>query len=146
MEWIRLKLIAEDTTLHLMNMGHDDIKASLDAGMKAILDQLNKDIYQDKLQQIFLVLSALPKQIKASLLKLQYELCNAFTNEIKAIGCNVKTLSQKYLVATAMLHKSTGYCTTPQTKPEVVKRQVVPPKVYEQPTLPPKVEKKVGNL
>ncbi|XVF26976.1 hypothetical protein REPUB_Repub14bG0066700 [Reevesia pubescens] len=52
MEGIRQKLIAEDTTLHLMNRGQEDIKASLDAGMKAISDQLNKDIYRDKLQDL----------------------------------------------------------------------------------------------
>ena len=52
--------------------------------MKAISDQLKKDIYRDKLQQIFLVLSALPEQMEASLIKLQNELCNTFTNEMKA--------------------------------------------------------------
>lgn len=66
------------------NKGQEDIKASIDGGMKAISDQVNKDIYRDKLQQIFLVLSALPEQSEASLIKLKNELCNTFTNEIKA--------------------------------------------------------------
>ncbi|XWS77023.1 hypothetical protein CRYUN_Cryun01aG0228000 [Craigia yunnanensis] len=141
MEGIRQKLIAEDTSLQLMNKGQEDIKASLHGGMKAISDQLNEDIYRDKLHQIFLVLSALPEQMEASLIKLQNELCNTFTNEMKAIACNVKTLSQKGPVATAILPKSTGCCATPQTKPQAVKKQAVPPKVYEQPILAPKVEK-----
>ncbi|XVE73860.1 hypothetical protein DITRI_Ditri11bG0152200 [Diplodiscus trichospermus] len=146
MEGIRQKLIAEDTSLQLMNKGQEDIKTSLDGGMKAISDQLLKDIYQDKLQQIFLVLSALPERTEASLIKLQNELCSTFSNEIKAcnhaaIACNMKTLSQKVPFATAILPKSTGCCATPQTEPQAVKKQPVLPKVYKQPTLAPKVEK-----
>ncbi|XVF33325.1 hypothetical protein REPUB_Repub17cG0158700 [Reevesia pubescens] len=140
MEGIRQKLIAEDTSLHLMNKGQEDIKVSFDGGMKSISDQLNKDIYRDKLQQIFLVLSALPEQTEASLLKLQNELCNTFTKEIKAIACNVESLNQKPAVASTILPKSTGCCATPQSKPQAVKKQAVPPKVYEQPALAPKVE------
>ncbi|XP_022757351.1 protein PAIR1-like isoform X3 [Durio zibethinus] len=143
MEGIRQKLISEDTSLKLMNKGQEDIKASLDGGMKAISEQLNMDIYRDKLQQIFLVLSALPEQTEASLLKLRNELCNTFTDEIKllsSIACNVKTLSQKGPVATAILPKSTSCCASPQSKPQAVKNQAVPPKVYEQPTQSPKVE------
>ncbi|XP_022757358.1 protein PAIR1-like isoform X9 [Durio zibethinus] len=143
LEGIRQKLISEDTSLKLMNKGQEDIKASLDGGMKAISEQLNMDIYRDKLQQIFLVLSALPEQTEASLLKLRNELCNTFTDEIKllsSIACNVKTLSQKGPVATAILPKSTSCCASPQSKPQAVKNQAVPPKVYEQPTQSPKVE------
>ncbi|WRX10095.1 hypothetical protein QQP08_002582 [Theobroma cacao] len=146
LERIRQKLIAEDTFLQLLllrelrcgkqNNGQEDIKASLDGGMKAISDQLNKDIYRDKLQQIFLVLSALPEQTEASLLKLQTEICNTFTN---GIASNVKTLGQKGPVGTSLQPKCTS-CATPQSKPQPVVKQAVPPKVYEQPTLAPKVE------
>ncbi|EOX95951.1 Recombination initiation defects 3, putative isoform 1 [Theobroma cacao] len=139
MERIRQKLIAEDTFLQLLNNGQEDIKASLDGGMKAISDQLNKDIYRDKLQQIFLVLSALPEQTEASLLKLQTEICNTFTNVVKGIASNVKTLGQKGPVGTSLQPKCTS-CATPQSKPQPVMKQAVPPKVYEQPTLAPKVE------
>ncbi|XWS32177.1 hypothetical protein CRYUN_Cryun23aG0138500 [Craigia yunnanensis] len=72
MKGIRQKLIAEDTSLQLMNKGQEDIKVSIDGGMKAISDQLNMDIYRDKLQKIFLVLSALPEQMEASLIKLSF--------------------------------------------------------------------------
>lgn len=63
--------------------GQDDIKGSLDGSLKDVSDQLNNDKYRDKLQQIFLVLSALPEQIEASLIKVRNDLCNTFTNEIK---------------------------------------------------------------
>ncbi|XP_022769510.1 protein PAIR1-like [Durio zibethinus] len=88
MEGIQQKLIAEDTSLQLMNKGQEVIKASLDGSMKEISDQLNKDIHRDKLQQFFLVLSALPEQTEASLIKLQNELSNTFTNEIKFLSGN----------------------------------------------------------
>ncbi|GMI75894.1 ARABIDOPSIS THALIANA PUTATIVE RECOMBINATION INITIATION DEFECTS 3 [Hibiscus trionum] len=141
MEWMRQRLIAEDTSLHLMNKGQEDIKASLDGSMKAISDQLNNDIYGDKLQQMFLVLSALPEQVEASLIKLKSELCNTFTKEIKAIACNVKTLSQNGPVATALPPKFSGCCATPQTKPLADKKQAVPRKVYEQTSPAPEVDK-----
>ncbi|XVF36024.1 hypothetical protein REPUB_Repub19eG0022600 [Reevesia pubescens] len=85
---------------------------------------------ETSLNRFGIILDSVQSDTEASLLKLQNELCDAFTNEIKSIGCNLKTLSQKDLVATAILPKSTGYCATPQTKPEVVKKQVVLPKVY----------------
>ncbi|XP_022757359.1 protein PAIR1-like isoform X10 [Durio zibethinus] len=59
---------------------------------------------------------------------------------LSSIACNVKTLSQKGPVATAILPKSTSCCASPQSKPQAVKNQAVPPKVYEQPTQSPKVE------
>ncbi|TYH58673.1 hypothetical protein ES332_D08G171400v1 [Gossypium tomentosum] len=139
MEGMRQRSIAEDTSLQLMIKGQEDIKASLDGSMKAVSDQLNNDKYRDKLQQIFLVLSALPEQMEASLIKVRNELCNTFTNEIKAIDC--KTLSQKAPVAAAILPKSTGCSVTPRTKPLAVKKQAVPPKIYEQNTVAAEVEK-----
>ncbi|TYH06431.1 hypothetical protein ES288_A08G155700v1 [Gossypium darwinii] len=119
--------------------GQEDMKTSLDGSMKAVSDQLNNDKFRDKLQQIFLVLSALPEQIEASLIKVRNELCSTFTNEIKAIDC--KTLSQKAPVAAAILPKSTGCSVTPRTKPLAVKKQAMPLKIYEQNTVAPEVEK-----
>ncbi|PPS17952.1 hypothetical protein GOBAR_AA02635 [Gossypium barbadense] len=125
MEGMRQRSIAEDTSLQLMIKGQEDMKTSLDGSMKAVSDQLNNDKFRDKLQQIFLVLSALPEQIEASL--------------IKAIDC--KTLSQKAPVAAAILPKSTGCSVTPRTKPLAVKKQAMPLKIYEQNTVAPEVEK-----
>lgn len=53
------------------NKGQEDIKASLAGGFKSISDQLSKDIYQDKLQEICLPVSAFPQQMEASILRLQ---------------------------------------------------------------------------
>ncbi|XP_039056566.1 putative recombination initiation defects 3 [Hibiscus syriacus] len=141
MAGMRQRLIAEVTYLHLMNKGQEDIKASLDGSMKAISDQLNNAIYGDKLQNIFLVLSTLPEQMEASLIKLQNELCNTFTNEIKAITGNAKTLVQNGPVATGLPPKLSGCCETPKTKPLADKKQAVPQKVYEQTSVAPEVYK-----
>ncbi|MBA0763521.1 hypothetical protein Gotri_012954, partial [Gossypium trilobum] len=136
----RFGMILDSVQSDVMQIkGQEDIKASLDGSMKAVSDQLNNDKYRDKLQQIFLLLSALPEQMEASLIKVRNELCNTFTNEIKAIDC--KTLSQKPPVAAAILPKSTGCSVTPQTKPLAVKKQAVPPKIYEQNTVAAEVEK-----
>ncbi|KAF5733059.1 Recombination initiation defects 3 putative isoform 2 [Tripterygium wilfordii] len=83
MESIRQKLLMHDTSMQLMNRGQEDIKASLEGGFKSESDQLGKDIHQDKLQKIFLLLLAFPEQIEASHIKLQTELCNSFNKEIQ---------------------------------------------------------------
>lgn len=65
------------------NKGQEDIKASLDEGLKSISDELNKDLCEDKLQEILSVLSALPGQIEASFLKVQNNFSNTFTKEMQ---------------------------------------------------------------
>ncbi|KAK6239828.1 hypothetical protein QUC31_005297 [Theobroma cacao] len=59
--------------------------------------------------------------------------------QLLGIASNVKTLGQKGPVGTSLQPKCTS-CATPQSKPQPVMKQAVPPKVYEQPTLAPKVE------
>jgi type I restriction-modification system DNA methylase subunit len=66
------------------NTGQEDVKFSLEGSLKSLSEQLSKDRYQDNLQQIFLVLSTLPKQMEMFLYKLQNELCTTFTKEIQA--------------------------------------------------------------
>ncbi|KAG6786778.1 hypothetical protein POTOM_008394 [Populus tomentosa] len=78
------KLIVVDTSLKLTNTGQEDVKFSLERSLKSLSEQLSKDRYQDNLQQIFLVLSTLPKQMEMFLYKLQNELCTTFTKEIQA--------------------------------------------------------------
>uniref|UniRef100_A0A2P2INY0 Protein PAIR1-like n=1 Tax=Rhizophora mucronata TaxID=61149 RepID=A0A2P2INY0_RHIMU len=56
------KLIALDSSPQLMNKGQEDIKLNIDGSLKSLPEQLNKDAYQDKLQQIFFAL--LPYQSK----------------------------------------------------------------------------------
>uniref|UniRef100_A0A6N2MDZ0 Uncharacterized protein n=1 Tax=Salix viminalis TaxID=40686 RepID=A0A6N2MDZ0_SALVM len=84
MEGMRQKLIVLDTSLQLMNKGQEDVKFSLEGSLKSVSEQLSKDRYQDKLQQIFSALSTLPKQTETFLYKLQKELCTTFTKEIQA--------------------------------------------------------------
>ena len=67
-----------------MNKGHEDIKASLDAALKSISDQTSIDLYQEKLQQNFAMISAVPEKIEACLLNLQSELCKTITKEMEA--------------------------------------------------------------
>ncbi|EEF50533.1 conserved hypothetical protein [Ricinus communis] len=86
MEGIRQKLVVLDTSLQLMIKGQEDTKFTLDGSLKSISERLSKDISQDRLQQIFLVLSAFPQQMEASLLKLQSDLSMTFTKELQAYG------------------------------------------------------------
>lgn len=65
------------------NKGQEDTKASLEAGIKSVSDQLSKDAYQERLQQIFLLLSAIPEQMGTSLRKLQNELCSTFIRDMQ---------------------------------------------------------------
>ena len=65
------------------NKGHEDLKASVAGGFKLISDRLSKDIYQDKLQETFKVVSALPQQVEASILRLQDKLGNTLFKEVQ---------------------------------------------------------------
>ena len=65
-------------------MRQEDVKFSLEGSLKSISEQQSKDRYQDKLQQIILVLSTLPKQMEMFVYKLEKELCTSFTKEIQA--------------------------------------------------------------
>lgn len=54
-------------------------------------EQLSKNTYQDKLQEMFLVLSALPEKIEiieASLLKSQNKLHDSFIKEMRVCMMN----------------------------------------------------------
>ena len=65
------------------NKGQGDLKASVAGGFKLISDRLSKDIYQDKLQETFKVVSALPQQVEASILRLQDKLGNTLFKEVQ---------------------------------------------------------------
>ncbi|XP_058008405.1 putative recombination initiation defects 3 isoform X2 [Hevea brasiliensis] len=146
MEGMRQKLIVLDTSLQLMIKGQEDAKFSLNENFKSISDRLSKDIYQEKLQQIFSVLSALPKQMEASLLKLQNELCMTFTKVItQATTCDLKTSSQNSPSITVLPPKVTGSYTTPQRKPEPLRNPAMPPMPCGQATVCPKIEMGAWN-
>ncbi|KAL5792387.1 hypothetical protein ACOSP7_000981 [Xanthoceras sorbifolium] len=138
MEDMRQKFGAHDTSLQLMNKRQEDIKASLDGGLKSLSDQVRKDIYQDQFKKIFLMLSILPEQIEASLMKLQIELCNIFAKEMQAMSCSLK--SPNHNVQVANTKKRTGRYATRQKKPQSIKSPIVPPKIPVQSIEVPKVE------
>ncbi|KAJ7007678.1 hypothetical protein D5086_004977 [Populus alba] len=141
MEGMLQKLIVVDTSLKLTNTGQEDVKFSLERSLKSLSEQLSKDRYQDNLQQIFLVLSTLPKQMEMFLYKLQNELCTTFTKEIQAMACSVKTpLDQKSPSITVLLPKVTGNHVTPPRRTEPVKNPALPRKVSVQAKIVPKME------
>ncbi|XP_011023327.1 PREDICTED: protein PAIR1-like isoform X1 [Populus euphratica] len=141
MEGMLQKLIVLDTSLKLTNTGQEDVKFSLEGSLKSLSEQLSKDIYRDNLQQIFLVLSTLPKQIEIFLYKLQNELCTTFTKEIQAMACSVKTpLDQKSPSITVVLPKVTGNHVAPPRRTEPVKNPALPPKVSVHAKIVPKME------
>ncbi|GLT79648.1 hypothetical protein SLA2020_511300 [Shorea laevis] len=142
---IRQKLIAEDASLQLMNKGLEDIKTKLDEGMKSISDQLGNGMNLDKLQQIFLLVSTLPKQMEASLFKVQNELQNSLTKETQAIVGSLKTLKQNGPVAAAIPPKYTGSRDTLERKPQPLKNPAMPSKACVQSALPRKTEMRGWN-
>uniref|UniRef100_A0A2K1XSE7 Protein PAIR1 n=1 Tax=Populus trichocarpa TaxID=3694 RepID=A0A2K1XSE7_POPTR len=140
-EGMRQKLIVLDTSLQLMNKGQEDVKFSLEGSLKSVSEQLSKDRYQDKLQQIFSALSTLPKQTETFLYKLQNELCTTFKKEIQQMACSLKTpLNQKCPSITVLSPKVTSHHVTPQRKPEPVKNPTLLPKVAGQAETVPMVE------
>ncbi|XP_050236068.1 putative recombination initiation defects 3 isoform X2 [Mercurialis annua] len=140
MEAIRQKLVGLDTSLQLMIKGQDDTKVSINGSLISISQQLSKDIFQDKLQQIFLVLSALPHHMEASVLKLQSDLCTTFTKELQASSLNQKTFSQNSPSIMILPAKVSGSHSTPQKKPKLINNLLMPGKACGQSTMPPKIE------
>ncbi|XP_050249622.1 putative recombination initiation defects 3 isoform X2 [Quercus robur] len=118
MDSTRQKLIVQDNILQSMNRGQEDLKASIAGGFKLISDQHSKDIYQDKLQETFKVVSALPQQVEASILRLQDKLGNTLSKEVQ--GTDQRATSQRY------------------EKPP--RDLAVSPKAYKKTTIVPKVE------
>ncbi|KAJ4843645.1 hypothetical protein Tsubulata_020160 [Turnera subulata] len=128
-EGIRQKLNVLETSLQLMNKGQDDAKGSIDESLKSLSQQLSKDVWQDKLQQIFLLISTLPQQIEASALKLQTEILKTFTKEIQSMACSLKPPSQNGPSITLLKPKVSGSLASPQRKPEPLNNPALPPKI-----------------
>lgn len=72
------------TTLYgNQNKGQEDIKASVDGGFKYLSDQLKQNINQENFKDIFSVISALSEKFDTQIMKLQNDLHETFTKEIK---------------------------------------------------------------
>ncbi|KAM4094698.1 hypothetical protein ACB094_06G214200 [Castanea mollissima] len=140
MDSIRQKLIVQDNFLQSMNKGQEDLKASVAGGFKLISDRLSKDIYQDKLQEIFKVVSALPQQVEASILRLQDKIGNTLSKEVQAMACSLKTPNQKYIAPSILLPEGTDQRATSQRYAKPPRDLAVSPKVFKKATIVPKVE------
>ncbi|XP_024175876.1 putative recombination initiation defects 3 isoform X2 [Rosa chinensis] len=97
MEAVQQKLMVQDSLLQLMNKGQEDFKASLDAGIKSMSEQLSKNENQDKLQEMFLVLSTLPEKIEASILSSQNNLHSSFIKEMQKLLCSIQTCQNQIM-------------------------------------------------
>ncbi|XP_031275855.1 protein PAIR1 [Pistacia vera] len=163
-EGISQKLVAHDISLQqLMKKGNEDIKASLDGGLKSLSDQLGKDAHEEKLKEILLVLSTFPVQTEASLLKLQNKLSNLLAKKMQALACSslkspnqkcelanilspkalaasLKNPNKKCQMAIVPAQKVTVRRAISQRKPKPLKNSIVPPEVSVQAIQVPKVE------
>ncbi|RDX86291.1 Protein PAIR1, partial [Mucuna pruriens] len=83
MEFIRQKLIAQDNSLQLMTKGQEEIKASIDGSLKSLSEQMSHVSKKEKLQDVYLAVSALPQLIESSLQNVQNDLRN-ITKEMQA--------------------------------------------------------------
>ena len=63
--------------------GQEEIQASIDGSLKSLSEQMTKASDQEKLQKVYLAVSALPQLIEASLQSLQSDLHNT-TTEMQA--------------------------------------------------------------
>ncbi|KAG2261738.1 hypothetical protein Bca52824_068817 [Brassica carinata] len=80
------KLILQDTLLQQLIKEQANFKASLDEGVKSILEELSKGPNEEKLQNIILMLAAIPEQVESALQKMQGEICRMFTKESQALS------------------------------------------------------------
>lgn len=66
------------------NKGQEDIKAGVDGGFKSLSDQLEKNINQEDIKEIFSMISALSEKFDTQIMKLQSDLQKTFTKELQA--------------------------------------------------------------
>ncbi|KAK1260468.1 hypothetical protein QJS04_geneDACA002031 [Acorus gramineus] len=90
MQGIQQKMIVNDNSMQMMIKGDEEIKANLDESLKAIPNQLRKSSDHQRLQDISSVISTMPDQIEACLLRFQGELCNMFTKEVQVMANSIK--------------------------------------------------------
>ncbi|RZC01801.1 protein PAIR1 isoform X2 [Glycine soja] len=135
-ECIRQKLIAQDNSLQLMTKGQEEIKAIIERSLKSLAEQMSHVSKKEKLQDVYLAVSALPQLIEASLQNVQNDLRN-ITKEMQEISCNLKSVNQKDLVPTSLSSKSTSkQITTPKMRQPLANEA----KVSIQATVAPEVE------
>ncbi|KAL3743522.1 hypothetical protein ACJRO7_018760 [Eucalyptus globulus] len=137
-ESIQQKLMNQDNSLQRMSKGQEDIKTSLDGCFKSISKQLNKHKNEDRLQEVFSALSALPVKVEGLMLKLQNQLQNTFTKEMQAARDILR--DQKSAAPAVLPVKSTVICALPQRNAQQLQSSAANSKVHLQTNSVPKSE------
>ncbi|KAI5381447.1 hypothetical protein KIW84_UN0724, partial [Lathyrus oleraceus] len=83
MECIRQKLIAQDNSLQLMMRGQEELKASINESLKSVSEQMSHVTNIEKLQEVYMLVSAMPQLIEGSMRNLQNDLQKT-TKEMQA--------------------------------------------------------------
>ncbi|XP_052113134.1 putative recombination initiation defects 3 [Arachis duranensis] len=95
---IKQKLIAQDNSLQLITNGQEETKARIEESLKSLLERMSKGTTdQEKLQEVYSVVSTLPQLIEASLRSLQIDLHNS-TTEMQEISRTIRNLNDKDLI------------------------------------------------
>lgn len=63
--------------------GQEEIKASINGSLKSLSEQISQVTNKEKLQELYMMVSAMPQQIEASLQSVQSHLCDT-TKDMKA--------------------------------------------------------------
>ncbi|CAJ2662724.1 unnamed protein product [Trifolium pratense] len=132
MEYIRQKLIAQDNSLQLMMKGQEEIKASINESLKSLSEQMSHITNIEKLQEVYMLVSAMPQQIEGSLRNYQNELQNT-TKEMQEISRSLKHTNHKDLTKPIIL------------SPKCVSKQVITPKPSQKKVITPKMHQRPAN-
>ncbi|KAL5062059.1 hypothetical protein RYX36_023796 [Vicia faba] len=119
MECIRQKLIAQDNSLQLMMKGQEEIKASINESLKSFSEQMSHVTNIEKLQEAYMLVSAMPQLIEGSLKNLQNDIQNT-TKEMQEISRSLKHTNQKDLAQSIL-------------SPKCVSKQFITPKMHQRP-------------
>ncbi|XP_022641935.1 uncharacterized protein LOC106773208 [Vigna radiata var. radiata] len=104
-EGIRQKLIAQDNSFQLMTKGQEEFKAMIDGNLKSLSEQMSHVSEKEKLQDVYLAVSPLPRLIQASMQSVKNDLCN-ITKEMQGISSNLKSFNQKNMAPPSLSLKN----------------------------------------
>ncbi|KAL5160990.1 Protein PAIR1 [Glycine soja] len=141
-ECIRQKLIAQDNSLQLMTKGQEEIKAIMERSLKSLAEQMSHVSKKEKLQDVYLAVSALPQLIEASLQNVQNDLRNIAKemqarNFLQSKKCQPKGSGADQLACSIVgLQSISKQITTPKMRQPLANEA----KVSIQATVAPEVE------
>ncbi|XP_074279872.1 putative recombination initiation defects 3 [Silene latifolia] len=137
-EGIRQKSIAHDDSLHILNRGQEEIRTSLDAGLRSINNQLSRITPQEKMQEMMSKVMTLLEQMEANVREQTEDLSKCFSEDLQTIICSLKSLNQKHLPLAILPPKVTGGDCSSQRP--LFRRESEPLKISKQGHLAPKIE------